>query len=145
MLLMPDIQIRKAILLHTKEPISVITYQIFVDDKQLHYGAPKGAKVTFNYRHSSLRNVILKDMHPSFTYDTTSMAIHNYIRMDGRRDEAFEIAQQESYNPRIDVDDERSGSNNETQDDTSSSRKVDDLYMSAVRDMIAGDLMRQSR
>ncbi|KAJ9543555.1 hypothetical protein OSB04_023262 [Centaurea solstitialis] len=127
--------------------------------------APKGAKETFNYLHSSLRNVIertfgvwkarwaiLKDMHPGFTYETqvdivlASMAIHNFIRIDGRRDKAFEIAQQESYNPRIDLDDEGSGSKNETQDGTSSSRKVDDLYMSAaVRDMIAEDLMRQFR
>ena len=126
--------------------------------------APRGAKETFNYQHSSLRNVIertfgvwkarwaiLKDMHVGWSYETqvqvvlASMAIHNYIRMNGRGDEAFHTAQLESYDPRIDVEDEGSGSNNETQDCTSTSRKVDDIYMSAVRDMIAGELMDRSR
>ena len=126
--------------------------------------APKRAKETFNYHHSSLRNVtertfgvwkaiwaILKDMHVGFTYETqvnivlASMGIHNYIRMNGRGDEEFDKAQQESYNPRIDVDDEGSGSNNETQASTSSQRRNDDMYMSAVRDMIAGELINRLR
>ncbi|KAL6546187.1 hypothetical protein OROMI_021908 [Orobanche minor] len=82
-----------------------------------------------------------------FTYETqvnivlASMAVHNYIRMSGSGDEAFDKAQQESYNPRIDVDDEGSGSNNEAQDSTSSRCRSDDLYMSPVRDMIARELI----
>ncbi|KAJ9561868.1 hypothetical protein OSB04_007028 [Centaurea solstitialis] len=125
--------------------------------------APKEAKEKFNYHHSSLRNVIertfgvwkarwaiLKDMF-GFTYETqvnivlASMAIHNYIRMSGSRDEAFDKAQKESYDPRIDVDDEGSGSNNEAQDSTSLRPRSEDLYMSAVRDMIAGELINRSR
>jgi len=50
-----------------------------------------------------------------------------------------------SYNPRIDVDDEESCSNNETQASTSSQRRDDDMYMSAVRDMIAGELINRLR
>ncbi|XP_024980614.1 uncharacterized protein LOC112517417 [Cynara cardunculus var. scolymus] len=126
--------------------------------------APKGAKETFNYYHSSLRNVvertfgvwkarwqILKDMHANYTYETqvnivlASMAIHNYVRMNGSFDEAFDMAQQESYNPHIDIDDEGCGSNNEAHENTSFRRRSDDLYMSVVRDMIAGDLIGRSR
>ncbi|KAL4587426.1 hypothetical protein LXL04_000297 [Taraxacum kok-saghyz] len=80
--------------------------------------APSGAKETFNFRHSSLRNIIertfgvwkarwtiLRDMHVNFTYDDqvkivlASMAMHNYIRKAGIIDEAFNTAQQESYEP----------------------------------------------
>ncbi|KAL4583406.1 hypothetical protein LXL04_007977 [Taraxacum kok-saghyz] len=68
--------------------------------------APRGAKETFNFRHSSLRNIIertfgvwkarwtiLRDMHVNFTYDhqvktaSASMAMHNYIRKGGIIDE----------------------------------------------------------
>ncbi|KAI3771087.1 hypothetical protein L6452_02241 [Arctium lappa] len=129
--------------------------------------APKGPKETFNYHHSSLRNVIertfgvwkarwaiLKDMHVNYSYETqvniviASMAIHNYIRLNGSFDEAFDMAQQESYNPHTggtNGNDEGSGSNNEMHENESSRRKLDDLYMSAVRDMIAGELMNRSR
>ncbi|KAJ9556781.1 LOW QUALITY PROTEIN: hypothetical protein OSB04_011395 [Centaurea solstitialis] len=126
------------------------------------YVHPKEQKETFNYHHSSLRNVIertigawkarwaiLKDMF-GFTYETqvnivlVSTAVHNYIRVNGSGDKAFDKAQQESYNSRIDVD-EGSGSNNGAQDSTSSRRRSDDLYMSAVRDMIAGELINRPR
>ncbi|GJW27733.1 putative nuclease HARBI1 isoform X1, partial [Tanacetum coccineum] len=87
--------------------------------------APKGKKETFNYYHSSLRNVIertfgvwkarwaiLKDMHVNYSYETqvsiviASMAIHNYIRKKGQFDDAFNTAQQETYNPGQDFDNE---------------------------------------
>ncbi|KAL4587334.1 hypothetical protein LXL04_000203 [Taraxacum kok-saghyz] len=80
--------------------------------------APSGEKETFNFPHSSLRNIlertfgvwkarwaILRDMHVNFTYDDqvkivlASMAMHNYIRKAGIIDEAFNTAQQESYEP----------------------------------------------
>ncbi|KAI3782587.1 hypothetical protein L2E82_12638 [Cichorium intybus] len=123
--------------------------------------APSGVKETFNYYHSSLRNVIersfgvwkarwaiLKDMHVNYSYETqvnivlASMAIHNYIRKHGSFDEAFDKAQRESYNPAVDVDTQVRGSNNEANEDTSSRRKADDLYMNAIRDTIARDLSR---
>lgn len=122
--------------------------------------APKGKKETFNYYHSSLRNVIertfgvwkarwaiLKDMHVNYSYETqvsivlASMAIHNYIRKKGQFDEAFHMAQRETYNPSQDFDKEVSNSINQTQDGTSSSGSKD-LYMSTVRDAIATYLMK---
>lgn len=123
--------------------------------------APRGVKETFNYYHSSLRNVIersfgvwkarwaiLKDMHVNYTYETqvnivlASMAIHNYIRLDGSFDEAFNRAQQESYNPRNDVHSQECSNNNEANEEASSRRKDDDLYMRRIRDKIAEDLSR---
>ncbi|GJW39887.1 putative nuclease HARBI1 isoform X1 [Tanacetum coccineum] len=122
--------------------------------------APKGKKETFNYYHSSLRNVIertfgvfkarwaiLKDMHVNYSYETqvsiviASMAIHNYIRKKRQFDEAFNTAQQETYNPGQDFD-EVSNSINQTQDDASLSRS-NDLYMSTIREKIARDLMNK--
>ncbi|XP_076937704.1 uncharacterized protein LOC143605503 [Bidens hawaiensis] len=73
--------------------------------------APRGSKETFNYYHSSLRNIIertfgvwkarwalLRDMHVNYTCEhqvkiaLASMAIHNFIRKAGKYDEAFETA-----------------------------------------------------
>lgn len=79
---------------------------------------PRGPKESFNYSHSSLRNIIewnfrvwkarwalLRDMYVNYTYKhqvsimITSMAVHNYTRKVGRFDKTFNRAQQESYNP----------------------------------------------
>ncbi|KAD3337085.1 hypothetical protein E3N88_32605 [Mikania micrantha] len=91
--------------------------------------APRGPKETFNYRHSSLRNIIertfgvwkarwvlLRDMHVNYKYEhqvsivIASMAIHIFIRKAGMFDEAFNKAEEESYNPR------EVGSSNEVHD-----------------------------
>ncbi|XP_071700423.1 uncharacterized protein [Rutidosis leptorrhynchoides] len=120
--------------------------------------APKGLKETFNYHHSSLRNVIertfgvwkarwaiLKDMHVNYSYETqvniviASMAIHNYIRMKGRFDEAFNTAEQENYHPIQELNSESSTSMNVNEGGIH--RRNDDLYMSVVRDRIARDVM----
>ncbi|KAI3684070.1 hypothetical protein L2E82_49972 [Cichorium intybus] len=122
--------------------------------------APRGPKEKFNYYHSSLRNVIertfgvwkarwalLRDMHVSYTYDhqvsivIASMAIHNYIRKAGIFDEAFERAEQESYTPNV------GGTDNETNEEGSSVRRRngDDMYMAAIRDIIAQDIMTLRR
>ena len=121
--------------------------------------APRGSQETFNYRHSSLRNIIertfgvwkarwalLRDMHVNFTYDhqvqivIASMAVHNYIRRFGR-DDGFNAAEQESYNPR------RGGNSSEEHDERIRTQRTnnDDMYMAAVRDMIAQDIMESSR
>ena len=97
------------------------------------------------------RWAILKDMHINYPYETqvdiviASMALHNYIRMKDSSDDAFHTAQQETYNPNQVRDTE--GSINEMTEDTSSSRRdiQNDLYMSAVRDAIAEDLVASSR
>ncbi|KAM0058325.1 putative harbinger transposase-derived nuclease domain-containing protein [Helianthus debilis subsp. tardiflorus] len=121
--------------------------------------APRGPKETYNYFHSSLRNIIertfgvwkarwalLRDMHVNFTYEhqvsivIASMAIHNYIRKPGEFDKAFDRAQQESYNPR------RGGTSDEVcEEDQATRRANDDMYMSAIRDIIAGDIMKLRR
>ncbi|KAJ0509196.1 putative harbinger transposase-derived nuclease domain-containing protein [Helianthus annuus] len=125
--------------------------------------APKGLKETFNYYHSSLRNVIertfgvwkarwaiLKDMHVNYSYETqvdiviASMAIHNYIRMKGHFDEAFNKAQQETYRPTRDVESDTSIRINGTQEDITTRRRQDDLYMSLVRERIAKDIMQSN-
>ncbi|KAL4558942.1 hypothetical protein LXL04_037147 [Taraxacum kok-saghyz] len=120
--------------------------------------APRGSQETFNYRHSSLRNIIertfgvwkarwalLRDMHVNFTYDhqvqivIASMAVHNYIRRFGR-DDGFNAAEQESYNPR------RGGNSSEEHDERIRTQRTndDDMYMAAVRDIIAQDIMELS-
>nr|GFD20632.1 putative nuclease HARBI1 [Tanacetum cinerariifolium] len=69
--------------------------------------------------------------------------------MKDNSDDAFHTAQQETYNPNQDCD--TGGSINETTEDTSSSSssshrdRDNDLYMSAVRDMIADELLASSR
>ncbi|GJW88915.1 hypothetical protein Tco_0164255 [Tanacetum coccineum] len=95
------------------------------------------------------RWAILKDMHVNYPYETqvdiviASMALHNYIRMKDSTDDAFHTAQQETYNSNQDCD--IGGTINETTEDTSSSSsrrdRDNDLYMSAVRDMIADELL----
>ncbi|XP_023741115.1 uncharacterized protein LOC111889213 [Lactuca sativa] len=122
---------------------------------------PKGFKEKFNYYHSSLCNIIerafgvwkarwvlLRDIHVYFDFETqvkivlASMAINNYIRMSGSGDEAFQIAQEESYISRNDE-----GPNNGIQphDEVSSTqRRTKDMYMCAVRDMIAGQIFSRS-
>ncbi|KAL4569481.1 hypothetical protein LXL04_025119 [Taraxacum kok-saghyz] len=109
--------------------------------------APRGSQETFNYRHSSLRNIIertfgvwkarwalLRDMHVNFTYDhqvqivIASMAVHNYIRRFGR-DDGFNAAEQESYNPR------RGGNSSEEHDERIRTQRTndDDMYMAACK------------
>nr|KAJ0218855.1 hypothetical protein LSAT_V11C300149300 [Lactuca sativa] len=122
---------------------------------------PKGFKEKFNYYHSSLRNVIertfgvwkarwvlLRDMHVNFDFETqvkivlASMAIHSYIRMSGSGDATFQIAQEESYNPR---NDEGYDDGIEPHDEVSSGQhRNDDMYMNAVRDMITGQIFSMS-
>ncbi|CAI9269987.1 unnamed protein product [Lactuca saligna] len=116
---------------------------------------PKGFKENFNYYHSSLHNIIertfgvwkaqwllLRDMHVNFDFETqdkivlASLAIHNYIRISGSGNAAFQIAQEGSYIPR-----NEEGPNNgiEPHDEVSSTqRRTEDMYICAVRDMIAG-------
>ncbi|CAI9287724.1 unnamed protein product [Lactuca saligna] len=116
---------------------------------------PREPKEKFKYLHSSLRNIIertfgvwkarwalLRDMHVNYKYKNqvkiviASMAIHNYIRKFGRFDEAFNRAQQESYNPI------RSDTSSEVYEEGPSTRRTsgDDLYMATIRDIIAQDI-----
>ena len=123
--------------------------------------APSGAKETFNFRHSSLRNIIertfgvwkarwaiLRDMHVNFTYDhqvkivLASMAMHNYIRKAGIIDEAFNTAQQESYDP-TPCPNTPCPNTNGAQEEPSRrpTGNEDSLWMAAYRDMIAEEIM----
>ncbi|KAL7600320.1 hypothetical protein Lser_V15G24828 [Lactuca serriola] len=122
---------------------------------------PKGFKEKFNYYHSSLRNIIertfglwkarwvlLRDMHVNFDFKTqvkivlALMAIHNYIKMSGSGDATFQIAQEESYIP---CNDEGPNDGIEPHNEVSSrQRRTEDMYMSAVRDMIAGHIFSRS-
>nr|KAJ0207751.1 hypothetical protein LSAT_V11C500252800 [Lactuca sativa] len=122
---------------------------------------PKGFKEKFNYYHLSLRNIIertfrvwkarwvlLRDMHVNFNFETqvknvlASMAIHNYIKISGNGDAAFQIAQEESYIPR---NDEGPDDGVKPHDKVSSTqRRSDDMYMSVVRNMIAGQIFSRS-
>ncbi|KAJ0882785.1 putative harbinger transposase-derived nuclease domain-containing protein [Helianthus annuus] len=116
--------------------------------------APRGPKETFNYHHSSLRNIIertfgvwkarwalLRDMHVNYTYEhqvsivIASMAVHNFIRKTSSFDEAFNTAQQESYIPR--------GTSNALHEEVPSTNRTNDgcTYMQARRDCIALDIM----
>ncbi|KAF5799785.1 putative harbinger transposase-derived nuclease domain-containing protein [Helianthus annuus] len=120
--------------------------------------APRGPKETFNYHHSSLRNIIertfgvwkarwalLRDMHVNYTYEhqvsivIASMAIHNFVKKCGMFDEAFNTAQQESYNPR--------GTSDELHEEVPSTNRTDDdgMLMAAIRDAIAQDVMESRR
>ncbi|XP_076940643.1 uncharacterized protein LOC143609906 [Bidens hawaiensis] len=122
--------------------------------------APRGSKETFNYYHLSLRNIIertfgvwkarwalLRDMHVNYTYEhqvkivLASMAIHNFIRKAGRFDEAFETAQQESYNPTED------GPSDEDHEEVSATNRTsnDVMLMAAIRDAIAQEVMESRR
>ncbi|KAF5769902.1 putative harbinger transposase-derived nuclease domain-containing protein [Helianthus annuus] len=85
--------------------------------------APRGPKETFNYHHSSLRNIIER------------MAVHNFIRKTSSFDEAFNTAQQESYIPR--------GTSNALHEEVPSTNRTNDgcTYMQARRDCIALDIM----
>nr|KAJ0190582.1 hypothetical protein LSAT_V11C800418470 [Lactuca sativa] len=117
---------------------------------------PRGPEEKFNYLHSSLRNIIeqtfgvwkarwvlLRDMHVNYKYKNqvkiviTSMAIHNYIRKLGRFDEAFNRAQQESYNHI------RGDTSSEVYEKGPSTRRTSDvdLYMAEIRDIIAQDII----
>jgi len=123
--------------------------------------APRGAKETFNFRHSSLRNIIertfgvwkarwtlLTDMLVNFTYDhqvkivLASMAMHNYIRKAGIIDEAFNTAQQESYDP-TPCPNTPCPNTNGAQERPSRrpTDNEDSLWMAAYRDMIAEEIM----
>ncbi|KAL4556017.1 hypothetical protein LXL04_038652 [Taraxacum kok-saghyz] len=123
--------------------------------------APSGAKETFNFRHSSLRNIIertfgvwkarwaiLRDMHVNFTYDhqvkivLASMAMHNYIRKAGIIDEAFNTAQQESYDPTPCPNTPCPNTNGAQEGPTRRPMgNEDSLWMAAYRDMIAEEIM----
>nr|KAJ0227202.1 hypothetical protein LSAT_V11C100019990 [Lactuca sativa] len=73
---------------------------------------------------------------------SASMAIHNYIRMSGSGDATLQIAQEESYIMR---NDEGHDDDIEPHDEVSSGqRRNDDMYMSAVRDMIVGHIFSRS-
>ncbi|XP_076936894.1 uncharacterized protein LOC143604238 [Bidens hawaiensis] len=119
--------------------------------------APREAKETFNYMHSSLRNIIeqtfgvwkarwtlLRDMHLNYTYNyqvsivLASMAIHNFIRKAGRFNEAFNTAQLQSYNP---VED---GASNEDEEDVLATNRTGDdvMLMTAIIDVIAQEVMK---
>ncbi|KAL4585917.1 hypothetical protein LXL04_010544 [Taraxacum kok-saghyz] len=82
----------------------------------------------------------------NFTYDhqvqivIASMTVHNYIRRFGR-DDGFNAAEQESYNPR------RSGNSSEEHDERIRTQRTndDDMYMAAVRDINAQEIMESSR
>lgn len=121
---------------------------------------PRGPKEKFNYLHSSLRNIIertfgvwkarwalLRDMHVNYKYKNqvkiviASMAIHNYIRKVGKSDEAFNRAQQESYNP------VRGDTDSDVYEEGPSTRRTSDgdLYMAAIRDIIAQDIITLRR
>ncbi|KAL4573386.1 hypothetical protein LXL04_020189 [Taraxacum kok-saghyz] len=123
--------------------------------------APSGAKETFNFRHSSLRNIIertfgvwkarwaiLRDMHVNFTYDhqvkivLASMAMRNYIRKAGILDETFNTAQQESYDP-TPCPNTPCPNTNGAQEGPSRrpTSNEDSLWMAAYRDMIAEEIM----
>ncbi|KAL4588303.1 hypothetical protein LXL04_001187 [Taraxacum kok-saghyz] len=123
--------------------------------------APSGAKETFNFRHSSLRNIIertfgvwkarwaiLRDMHVNFTYNhqvkivLASMAMHKYIRKAGIIDEAFNTAQQESYDP-TPCPNTPCPNTNGAQERPSRrpTGNEDSLWMAAYRDMIAEEIM----
>ena len=94
------------------------------------------------------RWAILKDMHVNYSDEThvniviASMAIHNYIRMKGHFDEAFNKAQQETYRPTRDVESDTSIRITGTQEDITTRRRQDDLYMSSVRERIARNIMQ---
>ncbi|KAL4558966.1 hypothetical protein LXL04_031092 [Taraxacum kok-saghyz] len=106
--------------------------------------APRGAKETFNFRHSSLRNIIkrtfrvwkarwaiLRDMHVNFTYDhqlkivLASMSMHNYIR----KAESYDLTR------RLNTNGAQEGPS------THPTCKEDSLWMAACRDMIAEEIM----
>ena len=69
------------------------------------------------------------------------MAIHNYIRKVGRSDEAFNRAQQESYNL------VRGDTGSDVYEEGPSTRHTsdDDLYMAAIWDIIAQDIITLRR
>ena len=86
-------------------------------------------------------------MHVNYKYKNqvriviASMRIHNYIRKVGRSDEAFNRAQQESYNPvRGDT-----GSDVYKEGPSTCRTSDDDLYMAAIRDIIAQDIITLQR
>ncbi|KAJ0599817.1 hypothetical protein HanRHA438_Chr03g0111261 [Helianthus annuus] len=119
--------------------------------------ALRGAKETFNYYCSSLRNIIertfgvwkarqalLRDMHVNFTYDhqvsivIASMVIHYFIRKVGGFDKAFDRAQQESYSP-------RGGGTSDKFTKKFRLHVDDDMHMAAIRDIIEEDIMTLRR
>nr|KAJ0187057.1 hypothetical protein LSAT_V11C900457590 [Lactuca sativa] len=143
--------------------ITIPDIQIPEDYRRGHTAAirePRGPKEKFNYLHSSLRNIIertfgvwkarwtlLRDMHVNYKYKNqvriviASMTIHNYIRNVGRIDEAFNRAQQESYNHI------RGGTSSEVYEEDPNTRHTsdDDLYMTSIRDIIAQDIITLRR
>ena len=86
-------------------------------------------------------------MHVNYKYKNqvkiviASMAIHNYIRKVGRFDEAFNRAQQESYNP------VRGDTGSDVYEEGPSTRRTSDadLYMAAIWDIIAQDIITLRR
>ncbi|XP_076895760.1 uncharacterized protein LOC143548488 [Bidens hawaiensis] len=139
-----------------------IPYHIpdFRREKTVASRAPRGHKEIFNYHHSSLINVIERLLEygrldgryysiciSNYTYEVNivlaSTVIHNYIRKNDTCDEGFNKAQQESYTPNNGIDSQRSNDINEIDEDTSTQLRIDYLYMSVVRDMIAEDLTKQ--
>nr|KAJ0208832.1 hypothetical protein LSAT_V11C400208480 [Lactuca sativa] len=90
---------------------------------------------------------IQEDMHVNYKYKNqvkiviASMSIHNYISKVGRFDEAFNRVQQESYNPI------RGDTSSEVYEEGPSTRRTsdDDLYMAAMRDIVAQDIITLRR
>ncbi|MFS7928001.1 hypothetical protein Hanom_Chr04g00315771 [Helianthus anomalus] len=83
--------------------------------------------------------------HVNYTYEhqvsivIASMAIHNFVKKCGMFDEAFNTAQQESYNPR--------GTSDELHEEVPSTSRTDNdgMLMAAIRDTIAQDVMELRR
>ncbi|KAL0429595.1 UNVERIFIED_CONTAM: hypothetical protein Sradi_0585500 [Sesamum radiatum] len=119
--------------------------------------APRNFKEKFNYYHSSCRNIIertfgvwkarwniLCDM-PYFHIDTqreivlATMAIHNYIRKKNVADKAFQIAEDESYEPCTERATETSNRVATVEDEGNPIS----VYWIALRDSIAMEIARR--
>ncbi|KAI7751573.1 hypothetical protein M8C21_004139 [Ambrosia artemisiifolia] len=138
----------------------LITYQIFNVDRLVLCVllADRKRRLTIiTHHYEILLNELLecgklggrygKDMHVNYKYKNqvhiviASMAIHNFIRKAGRFDEAFNMAQEESYNPT------EGHTSNEVHEEGPSTRRTnnDNMHMAAVRDIIAQDIMESRR
>ncbi|XP_004969050.2 protein ALP1-like [Setaria italica] len=117
---------------------------------------PKGMKETFNYAHSSLRNVIERSFGvlkmkwrillgiPSFPMQKQSkiivacMAIHNFIRENDMADRAFDMCDRdENFIPMPQVP-------NDEGDGTNTQAGEEDCNMNAFRDELANALYNKS-
>ncbi|XP_073152238.1 uncharacterized protein [Henckelia pumila] len=125
--------------------------------RTLQLRAPRNLKEKFNFFHSSCRNCverifgvwkarwnILANM-PYFHIDIqreivlATMTIHNYIRKKNVSDEAFQMAEYESYQPSIERNISTANSTAENEDNPSN------VYWMAMRDSIAMEIARSGR